>query len=176
MNTVKKLQRSLHAGALAPLALVCLAAAPHAHADSLLLAQTNVISGTESTLETFTAPTAGTVTVSLQGITWPNSGMSALSFSVTSSSAVLASWNGTGITGDTATFDVGAGDYFAHITGTATSEGLGLGLYSLMMTFAPAVPLPASGWMLLMGLFALAGLARIVRTAGPLEITGTATA
>jgi hypothetical protein len=45
-----------------------------------------------------------------------------------------------------------------------------LGLYSVLMTFAPAVPLPASGWMLLTGMFVLAGLLRAVR---PLELTGT---
>jgi hypothetical protein len=175
MNTFKMTQSPLKAGVLAPLALVCLAAAPHARADSVLLAQTSIVSGTESSLETCSVPKSGTVSISLESLSWPTqTSMSALSFAVTSSSQVLASWNGSGLTGDTATFDVGAGTYYAHITGTASSAGLGLGLYSVLMTFAPsAVPLPSSGWMLLTGLFVLAGLVRAVR---PFELTGTAEA
>ena len=38
---------------------------------------------------------------------------------------------------------------------------------------APTVPLPSSGWLLLTGMFVLAGLARAVR---PLELMGTAAA
>jgi hypothetical protein len=171
MKTFNMLKAGLKAGALAPLALACLAAAPNARADSVLLAQTNIVSGTESTLETFSVPNNGSVTISLQSLSWPSpTSMSALSFAVTSSDKVLASWNGSGFTGDTATFDVGAGTYYAHITGTAPNVGLGLGLYSVLMTFAPAVPLPASGWMLLTGMFVLVGLLRAVR---PLELTGT---
>ena len=175
MNTFNMLKAGLKASALAPLALACLAAAPSARAESVLLAQTNIVSGTESTLETFSVAGSGSVTISLQSLSWPSpTSMSALSFAVTSSDKVLASWNGSGFTGDTATFDVGAGTYYAHITGTATSAGLGLGLYSVLMTFAPsAVPLPSSGWMLLTGLFVLAGLVRAVR---PFELTGAAEA
>jgi hypothetical protein len=176
MKTTKTMRPSLKLGLLAPLALTCLSVAPHARADSILLAQTTLVSGTESTLDSFTAPSAGTVTVNLQSLNWPTA-LNALSFSVTSSSQVLASWNGTGIASDVATFDVGAGTYFAHIMATA-GGALDLGLYSLMMTFTPnsgppPVPLPPSGWMLLTGMFVFAGLARAVR---PLELTGTAEA
>ena len=59
----------------------------------------------------------------------------------------------------------------------ATAGGaLNLGLYSMMMTFSPntpTVPLPASGWMLLTGMFVLVGLARAAR---PFDLTGTARA
>jgi hypothetical protein len=93
--------------------------------------------------------------------------LSALSFSATSADKVLAYWNGGGsVDSEVTTFDVaGAGTYFAHIMATAGGV-LDLGLYSLMMTFtpsAPPVPLPASDWMLLTGMFVLAGLARVVR-------------
>ena len=171
MKTFNMTRLTLKAGVLAPLALACLAAAPHARADDILLAQTSIVSGTESTLETFSVPKSGSVTINLESLSWPTqTSMSALSFAVTSSSQVLASWNGNGLTGESATFDVGAGTYYAHITGTATSAGLGLGLYSVLMTFTPAVPLPASGWMLLTGLFVLVGL---VRAARPFDLTGT---
>jgi hypothetical protein len=175
MKTMTTKSPSLKAALAAPLALMALAAAPHARADSILLAQTTLVSGSVSTVDSFTTSTAGQVTVSLQSLNWPAS-LNALSFSATSSSQVLASWNGTGLTSDSATFDVAAGTYFTHVIATA-GGALDLGLYSMMLTFtpntSPTVPLPASGWMLLTGLFVLAGLARVIR---PFELTGTAPA
>ncbi len=171
MNTPRTMRLSSKGGVLVPMALTSLAVAPHAWADSLLLAQSTMVVGTESTTDTFTAPTAGTVTVTLNSFGWA-SPLSALSFSASSATQVLASWNSTGVTSDTATFNVGAGSYFANIMATA-SGAMDMGLYSLRMTFAPAVPLPSSGWLLLTGMFVLAGLARTVR---PLELMGTAEA
>lgn len=174
MNTTKTTQRSLKLALLASVALAGLSLAPHAQAESILLAQTTLVSGTVSTVDSFTAPTAGTVTVNLQSLNWP-APLSALSFSATSASQVLASWNGTGLTSDIATFSVSSGTYFAHIMATAAQGAQGpldLGLYSVLLTFTP-VPLPASGWMLLTGMFVLAGLARVIR---PAELTGTAAA
>jgi hypothetical protein len=173
MNTVRP---SLKLGLLAPLALGCLAMAPHARADSILLAQTTLVSGSQSTVDSFTTPGAGTVTVDLQSLDWPTS-LNALSFSATSANQVLASLNATGLTGDVATFNVGsAGTYYAHILATA-GGALDLGIYSLNMSFSPTgtptVGLPASGWMLLTGMFVLAGLVRAMR---PLELMGTAEA
>jgi len=175
MNTITQ-RTSLKLALLAPLALAGLAAAPHAHADSVLMAQTTLVTGSVSTVDSFTAPTAGTVTVNLQSISWPAS-LSSLSFSASSASQVLASWNGTGVASDVATFDVAAGTYFTHILATAGGS-LGVGLYSMLLTFTPSgspppVPLPASGWMLLTGLFMFAGLMRAMR---PFELTGTAQA
>jgi hypothetical protein len=89
---------------------------------------------------------------------------------------VLASLSTTGVTTDTATFNVGPGSYFANIMATA-SGAMDMGLYSMSLTFnangTPTVPLPSSGWLLLTGMFVLAGLARAVR---PLELMGTAAA
>ncbi len=164
-NTMKSMRASLKLGLLAPLTLASLSVAPHARADSILLAQTTLVSGTESEVDSFTTSGAGKVTVSLQGLDWKPTALAALSFSATSASNVLASANGTGLTSENLTFDVsGPGTYFAHIMATAAGP-LDLGLYSLLMTFAPTspVPLPASDWMLLTGMFVLAGLARMVR-------------
>ena len=176
MQTTKITRRLSRLALLAPLALSGVMVAPHAWADNILMAQTTLVAGTVSTVDSFTAPSAGTVTVTLQSLNWPTP-LSALSFSATSASSVLASWNGTGVTSDTATFNVGAGTYYSHIMATASSAGMDLGLYSMLMTFnpntTPSVPLPASGWMLLTGLFVLAGLARAVR---PFELMGTAAA
>ena len=175
MNTLKTM-RSLKLGLLAPLALTCLSIAPHARADSVLLAQTTLVNGSESTVDSFTTTGAGTVTVSMQGLSWPTS-LQALSFSATSATQVLSSWSGSGITTDVATFNVQPGTYYAHIMATAGGS-LDLGLYALLMTFSPnggtsPVPLPSSGWMLLTGLFVLAGLVRVMR---PLDFVGTARA
>ncbi len=172
-----KTMRPLKLGLVAPLALTCLSLAPHARADTVLLAQTTLVSGTNSTVDSFTATQKGTVTVSMKGLDWAPTTLSALSFSATSASDVLASWNGTGMTSNTLTFDVGPGTYFAHIMATA-GGALDLGLYSMVMTFNPNVgpppmPLPASGWMLLIGMFALMGLARVIR---PVEMTGAVAA
>jgi hypothetical protein len=176
MKTTMTTQRSaLKLALVAPLAVAALAAAPHARADTILLAQTTLVNGSVSTVDSFTAPAAGTVTVNLQSLNWPAS-LNALSFSATSASQVLASWNGTGLSSNIATFDVAAGTYFTHVMATAGGV-LDLGLYSMMLTFspnAPSVPLPASGWMLLTGIFVLVGLTRTIRR--PFELTGTAPA
>ncbi len=173
MNRMTTMRKSLKLGLVAPLALGTLAFAPHARADSILLAQTTLVVGSESTVDSFVAPTAGTVSVTLYNLKWP-APLSALSFSATSANQVLTSLSGTNLKSDSATFDVGAGTYFAHIMATAGGT-LDLGLYSMMMTFTPTspVPLPASGWMLLTGMFVLVGLARATR---PFELTGTARA
>jgi hypothetical protein len=174
MNTTKTIRLSLKGGLLVPMALTGLAVAPHAWADNVLLAQSTMVVGTESTTDTFVAPTAGTVTLNVTGFGWA-APLSALSFSASSATQVLASWSGTGITSDTATFNVGPGSYFANIMATATPGGLDMGLYSMRLTFSPTptVPLPSSGWLLLTGMFVLAGLARAVR---PFELMGTAAA
>jgi hypothetical protein len=161
-------------GLLAPLALACLWAAPYARAESILLAQTTLVNGSESSVDSFTAPVAGTVTVSLKSLKWPTA-LSTLSFSATSATQVLASWSGSGLSSDVATFDVGAGTYFAHIMATAAGA-MGLGLYSLLISFnpsTPTVPLPSSEWMLLTGMFVLGGIARFAR---PGNLMGAAAA
>ncbi|MGH8210358.1 MAG: VPLPA-CTERM sorting domain-containing protein [Steroidobacteraceae bacterium] len=175
MKTMNRMRPSVKLGLLAPLVLTCLSVAPHAWADSVLLAQTTLVDGSEATTDSFVAPSAGTITVNLQNQQWAGP-LTALSFSASSASQVLASFNATGLSSDTATFNVGPGTYFANIMATAGGS-MDLGLYSLMMTFSPTsmptVPLPSSGWLLLTGLFVLAGLARVVR---PLEWMGTAQA
>ena len=173
MNTTKTLRLSLKGGLLMPMALTGLAVAPHAWADSLP-AQSMMVLGSQTTTDSFTAPTAGTVTLSVTGLDWA-SGLSALSFSASSATKLLASWSGSGVTSDTATFNVGPGNYFVNIMATAVPGGLDMGLYSMSLSFSPTptVPLPSSGWLLLTGMFVLAGLARAVR---PPELMGTAAA
>lgn len=138
---------------LASFALCCLLPAVHARADNLLVAQTTLISGTESTVDSFTVPSAGTVTVQLSDLPWPLA-LSSLSFMATSGNQVLSSWST--LTSGVESFQVTPGTYFAHVTGTA-GGALDLGLYSMTLTFQPAgtVPLPGSAWLLVIGLLGL---------------------
>jgi hypothetical protein len=119
----------------------------------LLVAQTTLISGTESTVDSFTVPSTGTVTVQLSDLPWPQA-LSSLSFMATSGNQVLSSWST--LTSAVESFQVAPGTYFAHVTGSATGA-LDLGLYSMTLTFQPAgtVPLPGSAWLLLIGLLGL---------------------
>jgi hypothetical protein len=173
MNTTKTMRLSLRGGLLVPMALTSLAVAPHAWADSLPKPQSIMVSGSETTNDDFSVNEAGTVTVTLANLGW-GAPLSALSFQASSATQVLASFNASGnIQSDTITFNVDPGSYFANIMATAVPGGLDLSLYSLKMTFTPAVPLPSSGWLLLTGMFVLVGLARAVR---PLELMGTAEA
>jgi hypothetical protein len=173
MNTMKTTRQSAKLGLLTSAVLGGLSLAPHAWADTVaptvVLSQSTMVLGSESTTDSFVAPSAGTMTVTLDSFGWA-APLSALSFSASSANHVLASLNTTGVIRETATFNVAAGSYFANIMATA-SGAMDVGLYSLKMTFTPSVPLPASGWMLLTGMFVLAGLLRVVR---PFELTGTA--
>lgn len=135
------------------LAMGCLLPAMSARAESLLVAQTTLISGTESTVDSFSVPSAGTVTVQLSDLPWPQA-LSSLSFMATSGNQVLSSWST--LTSGVESFQVTPGTYFAHVTGTAAGA-LDLGLYSMTLSFQPAgtVPLPGSAWLLVIGLLAL---------------------
>jgi len=138
-----------------------------AKADTLLLAQTTLISGSASVTDSFTVASSGTVTVSLANLSWPER-LSSLSFAATSPTQVLSAWSWSALAANVDTFKVDAGTYFAHITGQAAGL-LNLGLYSLSISFQPnAVPLPASAWMLLAGIFVLVGIARLVNMFVPL--------
>jgi hypothetical protein len=185
MKMIKKLATRGMAGPLACLALLWVAAIPHAQAATMSLGgQTNAVVGSMSELYSFATPGAGTVTVNSWNMSWDSfvKPLSALSFAVTEGNQVLAQWDGTA----TQSFTVGgAGTYYAHITGTAASGGLfnNLGAFAFAINFEPsAVPLPASEWMLVTGLFVLLGLARVLkplRTADgrqAVALMGTATA
>lgn len=176
VSVTTKMRHGLKAGLLAPLAALGLVAAPHARADNILLAQTTLVVGSQSTVDSFSTSGAGTVNVHLANLDWPTQ-LQSLSFLATSASQVLWSDAGSGsVSNEQATFHVNSGGtYFAHIMAQAGGS-LDIGLYSLLVTFTPSaspVPLPASGWMLLTGMFVLAGLAWAAR---PVELTGTATA
>jgi hypothetical protein len=140
---------------------------PAAHADTLLLASTNLVTGSSAATFSFNAPGNGTVTAQISSMPWPVP-LSALSFSATTASNTLSSWSTTDAMAapQIEKFQVGAGTYFAHVMATAGGS-LDLGLYSLMLSFSPsAVPLPAAGGMLLIGLMVLFALRRTTNPVG----------
>ena len=162
-----RLLASFVIGRLGPLALVAalwLGSAPAAQADTLLLASTNMVSGTSGATFQFNAPGNGTVTAEISSVPWPVP-LSALSFSATTATDTLASWSSSGPMSSPQfeTFQVGSGNYFAHVMATAGGE-LNLGLYSLLLTFTPsAVPLPAAAGLMLMGLLIVFALRKTLR-------------
>ena len=145
----------------AVLALAAIAAAPLASADTLLVEASPLVSGTQSDVYTLSTSKAGSVTVSLSNLGWPDR-LSTLSFALATSSGVLKTFSGEG----QQTIDLGtAGTYYAIVTGTASGHW-NLGMYSLRMSFSTLgegpgpVPLPAAVWLMLSGLAGVLGLTR----------------
>jgi hypothetical protein len=149
------------------IAIVCLIilagllTAPQARADTIVLEKTGLISGTQSFAYSFLAPSAGTFSVQLNNLGWPDR-LASLSFAATTATSVLS----TQTTDDgLLTFAVGsAGNYFAHVAGSAQGS-FDLGLYSLRISFLDnggpgVVPLPAGMPLLLIGLAASAAMLR----------------
>jgi hypothetical protein len=118
------------------------------HAE-MLLAGSTLITGSQTIVTSFEAPGKGTVTIDLGDLAWPDK-FSSLSFAATTTSSVLARMAGVG----EVSFDVGAsGWYSAVVSAVVAPDGLfNLGMYSLRVDFAPAVPLPPGTLLLLSGL------------------------
>jgi hypothetical protein len=143
--------------------LLSVVLAPVVRAESVLLSDTTLVSGSQSTVFSFQAPGPGTLSVELTDIDWPQT-LSSLSFMATSGSQVLASWSDPGSqSGASLSFQVTGGRYFADVLATAGGP-LDLGLYSLAIQFKPAVSpvaLPASGVLLLTGLVLMVAVRRV---------------
>jgi hypothetical protein len=117
-----------------------------------LLVSTPLVVGSLASDTAFSVSGAGTVTVILSDLGWPDK-LANLTFAATTPSAVLANMTGTG----EISFQVsGAGIYNAVVGAVASPGFLDLGWYSMTIDFAPAVPLPASGLLLGSALGALA--------------------
>ena len=139
-----------------------------ARADMLLLASTTMVTGNESAVFSFNAPSSGTVTAELTNLDWPTT-LSGLSFMASSGNEVLGSMSNPwqpGTSTQATTFHVNQpGTYFANVNAT-TGGPLDIGVYSFSLHFTNgnAVPLPASGWLLAAGVIVLLGMLRSWRT------------
>jgi len=149
---------------LVALAALCMTHVTQARAETMtLLADTTMVTGTQSAVFSFTAPSAGTITATLDNLNWQKP-LSSLSFMASSGTNVVSTWSATGSMVET--FQVGAGNYFAHILAT-TADTMDVGLYSLNLSFSPsAVPLPASSLLLVMGLFGMFVVSRARHSLG----------
>jgi hypothetical protein len=137
------------------LALVLVAAlwAEVAGAAMVLVSDTSLVSGSQSSVFSFEAPGPGMVTAELSNLAWPAS-LDSLTLATTTAEEVMGQISASTTQSDS--FRVlGGVDYFAHINAVAGGP-LDLGLYSLSVTFTPAVPLPATGWLMALALVALA--------------------
>ena len=129
-----------------------------ARADEVLYDGIGFLQGTQSFVDSFDLPSAGTLTVTLSDIAWPQP-LADLDLLVTSTKGALGPETGAG----TYTFNVNGGDVFAEWFGTAQGP-LNAGVYSLKIDFQPnalPVPLPTSALLLLSGLALLAWQRRI---------------
>jgi hypothetical protein len=161
MNEMKKNTPARRRAIGGVLALAGAIAAPLAHADSLVLAESGHISGQQMASYSFNAPSAGTLSVSLSNLAWPER-LSSLSFALgTAGNGKLTSLDGAG----QLSFDISnAGTYYALVSGTAQGRW-NLGMYSLSISFAQLggptpVPLPGALVLLLSALTGVVGVTR----------------
>jgi hypothetical protein len=115
------------------------------------------MTGTQSFTDSLTLPSAGTLTVRLADVAFPDP-LASLDLMLTSANGTLSSTTGkTQMWGtSTETFNVKAGNVLAQWFGTAKAGGLNTGAYGLIIEFQPTVgtpvPLPTSIALLLSGL------------------------
>ena len=131
---------------------------PQAHADTILVSQSTMISGSFSGVYSFATTQSGTINLRLENIAWPER-LAVLSCNLYDRDNLLGSL---ATTGELHIDVTGPGTYFSHLYAQAAGL-LDLGIFSLNVTFransAPAVPLPPAVWLLLSA-FALFGLQR----------------
>jgi hypothetical protein len=142
------------------LAVVCTLAAisifsQRAAAEQVLADISGFMVGTQSFAESFNLPSAGTLTVTLSNVAWPEK-LASLNLVLSSSGGLLGPEMGTGMS----QFIVGSGgNVTAQWFGTAQGA-LDAGVFSVKIEFLPkgemAVPLPASIFLFLSGLGLLA--------------------
>src|SRR5438132_1695705 len=110
MKILMKPHWTLRLGLLIALAVLCLSA-PRAEADTVLLASTTMVTGSQSAVYSFDAPGAGTITAKLSNLPWPlpAGGLSNLSATATTASSVVSSWST--LSSQTDSFQVTSGTY-----------------------------------------------------------------
>ena len=126
-----------------------------ARADTLLFDGISVISGAQSSVQSFNVATPGTLTMTLSSIPWLDVVSNLSGFLSTTSAQIGSTITGAG----TESFNVGAGTYYAHWFGTAQGA-YNLGVVGLKITFQPGVVpvgLPTSFVLMLSGLGILFG-------------------
>ena len=117
-----------------------------AGAGEVILDSSGFISGSQSLVDSFSLPTAGTLTVTLSDIQWPDA-IQGLNGFVSSANQVLVPDFGPG----TESVSVGPGTVWVHWSGTGAGP-LAIGAYGMEIQFQPAVvPVPLPGTLGLLG-------------------------
>jgi hypothetical protein len=157
MTEMKKTTSTRSRLASSALVLAGLLAAPFAQADTVMVKDSPLVNGSESFVYSMLAPSAGSMSVKLMDLNFPNTLLD-VSFAFTTASGVLQTLEGAG----EIEFDVGgAGHYYAIVSGTAQGR-FNIGQLSLAMVFSPLnggpapVPLPGALVLLISGLGTLA--------------------
>ncbi len=122
-----------------------------AEASQVLYDGVGFMQGTQSFSQSFNLPTAGTLTVTLGNVAWPQQ-LASLNMLVTTANGAAGPEMGAG----TSSYKVAAGNVYAQWFGEAQGP-LDAGVYSLEIQFSPSaggsqVPLPTSVGLLLSGL------------------------
>lgn len=122
-----------------------------AQASTVMYEGLGFVQGSQSFTDSMNLPSAGTLTVTLSNIAWPQS-LASLNLMLTSANGML----GREMVGDdTETFNVNAGNVLAQWFGSAQGP-LNAGVYGVKIEFQPTVgtpvPLPTSIVLLLSGL------------------------
>src|SRR5215471_11683419 len=143
------------------IALSCVAMAAYAvtHAATLIDKNVQVITPAVPTADPFSVSSAGTLTMKVNDLAFPDY-LQSLSFAVSNSTGVLKS-STTGA--DTFSLDItGPMNLFANVFAVPKSDA-GSGLYHINVSFIPSalpsVPLPAASGLLLFALTSMGGLA-----------------
>jgi hypothetical protein len=129
-----------------------------ARASQVIYDSVGFMQGSQTLTDSFTLASAGTLTVSLANIGWPQP-LSGLTLLLTSASGGLLGQETLSgnlpFSVDTQNFNVSAGNITAQWFGTPQSGGFNTGVYGLEIQFQPGsspVPLPTSIALLLSGL------------------------
>jgi hypothetical protein len=157
MTEMKKALSPRHWLASGALVAAGLIAAPFVQADTVMVKDSPLVNGSQSFVYSMLAPSAGSMSVKLMDLNFPNTLLD-VSFAFTTASGVLQTLEGTG----EIEFEVGgAGHYYAIVSGTAQGR-FNIGQLSLAMFFSPLgggpapVPLPGALALLVSGLGAFA--------------------
>ena len=147
-----KILRFLPASILLPAAWLLSGGA--ARADTLLYDGISVISGSQSSVQSFNVTAPGVLTLTLSSIPWLDTVSNLTGFLSTASGEV-----GTTIGAGSESVNVGTGTYYAHWFGDAQGT-YDLGVVGMKITFQPStvpVSLPTSFVLMLSGLGILFG-------------------
>jgi hypothetical protein len=164
MSMQRKFKSPRSTLALGSVAALSMLAIGSVHAETLgtkLYESTTLVTAPHIDLQALNISGAGTVTVKLTDMKWPDL-LGTLSFTLFDATHTIGSYSLSpgALTGTQGYTVNAAGTYYASIFAAPASGKMG-GLFNAQIYFGPAaapVPLPASGWLMMCGIAALAAI------------------